>query len=121
MCGHARVAELADAQASGACVRKDVGVQVPPRAQLFPLQGSPSEWLTQTLLTGGYPRIFGRGLDPSDLLASYIATYIERDMRTIANTGDLVAFQRFLQLYAGRTGQLLNYSALASDWEVSQP
>ena len=26
-----RVAELADAQASGACVRKDVGVQVPPR------------------------------------------------------------------------------------------
>ncbi len=32
VCGHARVAELADAQASGACVRKDVGVQVPPRA-----------------------------------------------------------------------------------------
>ena len=26
-----RVAELADAQASGACIRKDVGVQVPPR------------------------------------------------------------------------------------------
>ena len=30
--GHARVAELADAQASGACARKGVGVQVPPRA-----------------------------------------------------------------------------------------
>ena len=30
---HARVAELADAQASGACVLRDVGVQVPPRAQ----------------------------------------------------------------------------------------
>ena len=29
---HARVAELADAQASGACVLRDVGVQVPPRA-----------------------------------------------------------------------------------------
>src|SRR5690606_2008456 len=30
---HARVAELADAHGSGPCVRKDVGVQVPPRAQ----------------------------------------------------------------------------------------
>ncbi len=29
----ARVAELADAQDSGSCVRKDVGVQIPPRAQ----------------------------------------------------------------------------------------
>ena len=35
---HARVAELADAQASGACARKGVGVQVPPRAQLRGLQ-----------------------------------------------------------------------------------
>ena len=29
--GNGRVAELADAQDSGSCVRKDVGVQVPPR------------------------------------------------------------------------------------------
>ncbi len=33
--GVAKVAELVDAQASGACVRKDVGVRVPPFAQLF--------------------------------------------------------------------------------------
>lgn len=77
--------------------------------------------LDETLLTGGYPRIFDRGLDPSDWLASYIAAYIERDVRAIANVGDLVAFQRFMQLCAGRTGQLLNYSALASDSGVSQP
>ena len=43
----ARVAELADAQPSGGCVRKDVGVQVPPRAQHFcevpgPSRGFPS-------------------------------------------------------------------------------
>ena len=42
-------------------------------------------------------------------------------MRTISNIGDLVTFQRFVELCAGRTGQLLNYSALASDCGVSQP
>jgi hypothetical protein len=35
--GVAKVAELVDAQASGACVRKDVGVRVPPFALYFPL------------------------------------------------------------------------------------
>ena len=42
-------------------------------------------------------------------------------MRTIANVGDLTAFQRFLELCAGRTSQLLNYSSLASDCGISQP
>ena len=32
---HGRVAELADAQDSGSCVRKDVRVQVPPRPPAF--------------------------------------------------------------------------------------
>ena len=77
--------------------------------------------LDEALVAGGYPRIFDRGLDPADWLRSYIATYIERDVRTISNIGDLVTFQRFVELCAGRTGQLLNYSALASDCGVSQP
>jgi predicted AAA+ superfamily ATPase len=77
--------------------------------------------LDATLLAGGYPRIFDRGLDPADWLRSYVATYIERDVRTISNIGDLVTFQRFVELCAGRTGQLLNYSSLASDCGVSQP
>lgn len=77
--------------------------------------------LDETLVAGGYPRIFDRGLDPADWLRSYVATYIERDVRTISNIGDLVTFQRFVELCAGRTGQLLNYSALASDCGVSQP
>ncbi len=82
---------------------------------------NPPLQLDETLLTGGYPRIYDRALDPSDWLESYVATYLERDVRSIANVGDLVAFQRFMQLCAGRTGQLLNYSALASDCGVSQP
>jgi hypothetical protein len=68
--------------------------------------------LNETLLTGGYPRILDRKLRPSDWLASYVATYLERDVRSISNIGDLVAFQRFAQLSAGRISQLLNLSSL---------
>jgi hypothetical protein len=77
--------------------------------------------LDEALLSGGYPRIFDRQLDPAEWLAAYVATYVERDVRQIANVGDLVAFQRFVSLCAGRTAQLLNYSSLAADAGVSQP
>ncbi len=77
--------------------------------------------LDKTLIAGGYPRIFDKSLDPTDWLRSYISTYIERDVRTISNVGDLTTFQRFVELCAGRTGQLLNYSSIASDCGVSQP
>lgn len=90
------------------------------RSEALRFRGRPKS-LDDSLLTGGYPRIFDRKLDPSDWLRAYVATYIERDVRSISNVGDLVAFQRFLELCAGRTGQLLNYSSLASDCGVSQP
>lgn len=77
--------------------------------------------LDEAIFAGGYPRIFDRKLDPSDWLRSYVATYIERDVRTISNIGDLATFQRFVELCAGRTSQLLNYSALAADCGVTQP
>ena len=79
------------------------------------------ENLEETLFSGGYPRIFDRRLDPADWLRSYVATYLERDVRTITNVGDLAMFQRFVELCAGRTAQLLNYSALAGDCGISQP
>ena len=77
--------------------------------------------LEEAVLAGGYPRIFDQALNPSDWLRSYVATYIERDVRAISQVGDLTIFQRFVELCAGRTAQLINYSALASDCGVSQP
>ena len=77
--------------------------------------------LEETLFSGGYPRIFDRQLAPADWLRSYVATYLERDVRTISNVGDLATFQRFVELCAGRTAQLLNYSSLANDCGISQP
>ncbi len=77
--------------------------------------------LDEAMLAGGYPRIFDQQLDPSEWLEAYVATYIERDVRTVTKVGDLATFQRFVELCAGRTSQMLNYSALAGDAGVSQP
>jgi hypothetical protein len=79
------------------------------------------ESLDEAILTGGYPRILDRHLDSAEWLASYIATYIERDVRMISNVGDLATFHRFVELCAGRTSQLLNFSRLADDCGISQP
>ena len=90
------------------------------RGEIIRFDGHPST-LNETLFAGGYPRIFDRALNPSDWLRSYVATYLERDVRTITKVGDLAMFQRFIQLCAGRTAQLLNYSTLAGDCGISQP
>ena len=71
------------------------------------------------LFKGLYPRIYDRQLDPETWYTSYIQTYVERDVRLIKNITDLGAFQRFIKLCAGRTGQLLNLSALGSDCGIS--
>ncbi len=49
---------------------------------------------------------------------NYIRTYIEWDVRLIRNVTDLYAFERFLRLCAGRTGQLLNMNSLAVETGV---
>jgi predicted AAA+ superfamily ATPase len=76
----------------------------------------------ETLLwQGGYPRIYERRLPAQEWLADYTATYVERDVRQLLRVGDLLLFQNFLRLCAGRTGQILNLSSLANDCGVSQP
>ena len=77
--------------------------------------------LDRTMLTGFYPRIHDRGLDPGQALADYFATYVQRDLRQLAAVQDLQRFERFVRLCAGRTGQLLNLSQLGNDAGVSHP
>jgi predicted AAA+ superfamily ATPase len=79
------------------------------------------ESLDEVLFTGGYPRILDERIEPSEWLASYVRTYVERDVRLVSNIGDLAVFQRFVQLCASRTAQLLNLSSLALDAGISQP
>ena len=54
-------------------------------------------------------------------MAGYFQTYIERDVRTLTQIGNLDLFQRFVKLCAARSGQILNLSSLASDAGISSP
>lgn len=73
-----------------------------------------------TLLNGGYPRLFESHISAQDLYPSYIHTYLERDIRHIANVGDILTFQKFMRLCAARTGQQLNLADLATTLGVDQ-
>ncbi len=71
------------------------------------------------IFKGQYPRIYDRDISPTDFYPSYIQTYVERDVRLLKNIGDINTFIQFTRLCAGRIGQLLNYTSLASDAGIS--
>lgn len=73
----------------------------------------------ELMLKGCYPRIYKKGLNPTQAYRDYVKTYIERDVRKMINLKDLVSFQRFMKLCASRTGCELNMSSLANDVGVS--
>lgn len=75
--------------------------------------------VNELIWKGGYPRIYDFEIPPEDFYPSYIQTYIERDIRTLKNIGDLHTFATFTGLCAGRIGQLLNLSSIANDAGVS--
>lgn len=72
------------------------------------------------MFKGFYPKLYDQNIDISRYYANYIQTYVERDIRLIKNISNLNAFKRFLDLCAGRSGQILNYSSLAVDAGVNQ-
>lgn len=83
------------------------------------LHGTTRVEVADLLYRGFYPRIFDQGLNPTDALSYYLATYIERDVRMLLNVRDLRSFELFVRHCAGRTGQILNASALANECGIS--
>ncbi|MBS3742390.1 MAG: ATP-binding protein [Candidatus Cloacimonetes bacterium] len=67
------------------------------------------------ILNGFFPRVYQTIKDVSLFYKSYLNTYVERDVRQLANIGNINDFIRFIQLCAGRCGQLLNISSLATE------
>ena len=53
--------------------------------------------------------------------SDYVSTYIERDVHSLTQIGDSLAFMQFMVALAGRTGELLNMESLAKDVGVSAP
>src|SRR6201981_592655 len=73
------------------------------------------------MLHGGFPEVLARPKSRALWFASYLQTYLERDVRAITNIRDLVTFRRFLALLASRHGQMLNKTDLAAPLGVSVP
>lgn len=71
-------------------------------------------------LQGSFPEVvLDKEVSLDSWYGSYIQTYLERDIRTIYNIGDLRDFQRFMQLLAARSSQILNLSELAREIGVA--
>lgn len=77
----------------------------------------PSMW--EELLRGGYPELAAHpDRDLAMWHASYVQTYLERDVRSLRQVGDLASFQAFVRALAARSGQLLNLADLSRDLGV---
>ena len=89
------------------------------REELARADAAPENWFDHTF-TGGYPRIFDAGLEPTNFYRDYVDTYLERDVRQLSAVRDTSRFQTLLQLCAANVGQILNLNQLAKDCGISQ-
>lgn len=64
---------------------------------------------------GGYPELQNPDIDWQMFYASYVKTYLERDVRELSAVQDLDTFRRFMIACAARTGEILNYSNIAGE------
>ncbi len=75
--------------------------------------------IDEIILKGFYPPPLVRRASPRLWFASYFQTYLERDVRQILKVRDLAAFELFVRILAGRTGQELNLNSLGTDSGVT--
>jgi predicted AAA+ superfamily ATPase len=78
---------------------------------------APTE-IHELLFKGFYPPLYDKPFEIQKWFSNYIRTYIERDVRQLRSIENLVVFEKFLKLCAGRVGQLLNKNALALETGV---
>lgn len=89
-----------------------LGQPAPPAVAPIPL------W--QSFLRGGYPELVAEpDRDMALWHAGYLQTYLERDVRSLRQIGDLTLFQNFLRALAARSAQLLNLAELARDLGIA--
>jgi hypothetical protein len=76
--------------------------------------------LWRSFVRGCYPELVVEpARDAPRWLASYVQTYLERDVRMLRQVGDLSLFQSFLRVLAARSGQLLNLADISRDLGVA--
>ncbi len=76
----------------------------------------PKTTVEAAIVRGGFPELYANPhIDAAAFYNSYLATYLERDVRSLANVGSLRDFERFLRACALRSANLLNKADLARD------
>ena len=84
------------------------------------LRARPDTTVEQAMLRGGFPELYEKPeIDARGFFQSYVATYLERDLRSQLQVGNLRDFERFLRAAALRTSQLLNRADMARDIGIS--
>lgn len=78
-----------------------------------------SKTLDELIFNGFYPAIYADKNIPKFLYPSYVKTYLEKDVRDLLQIKDMMQFQIFIRLCAGRIGSLFNASELANEVGVS--
>lgn len=76
--------------------------------------------LWETIHKGSYPELYDVKRDWQEYYASYVSTYLERDINELISA-DSITFTKFLTAVAARTGELLNYANIAGEVGVSEP
>jgi predicted AAA+ superfamily ATPase len=80
----------------------------------------PDTSVEAAIVRGGFPELYANpDIDLVAFYNSYLATYLERDVRALSNVGSLRDFERFLRACALRSANLLNKADLARDVGVS--
>lgn len=91
---------------------------------LLPLQFQemPPKLHQESIYQGSYPELVTRNYHESSLwYSSYVDTYINKDLRTLANIGDIRDFRRFMQLLAARISQTVDLTHLSKELGISVP
>jgi predicted AAA+ superfamily ATPase len=84
------------------------------------LAALPETTVGTAIVRGGFPELYANpDIDLAAFYNSYLATYLERDVRALANVGSLRDFERFLRACALRSANLLNKADLARDVGIS--
>lgn len=74
----------------------------------------PSLW--ERIHRGSMPELYANpNMDWEQFYASYVSTYIERDVKQLGSVGNAIAFMQFMTALASRTGEMLNMASLARD------
>src|ERR1700691_6524598 len=81
----------------------------------------PQTAIDTAVVRGGFPELYANpDIDSTAFYNSYLATYLERDVRSLTNVGSLRDFERFLQDCGLRSGGLLNKADLARDVGIAE-